>query len=92
MDRNVRMAKELVRLAKALVADDGSMADARNLKKDIDRAKKRIENQVKKNGICENLGADEVRALKDKYDVYNREAGDLIADFEEWCMTYSAGV
>ena len=85
MDRNIRIARDLIKLAKALVGSD----DVKALKRDIDLAKRRIEDQVKRNGICENLGADEVRALKDKYNVYDKEAGDLIAAFEDWCINYN---
>lgn len=85
MNKNVRIARELVRLARMMVGS----TDVKALRKDIERARRRVEEQVKKNGICENLGADEVFALKDKYDVYDREAGELIAAFEDWCMNYS---
>ncbi len=65
----------------------GLNINIRELKKDINRFKKNLISKAKKNGLYENFGQTEVFKLKDKYDYFKREIGDLINDFEfNFCL------
>ena len=57
----------------------------------IRRAKKSLVEKAKKNGLYENFGQDEVRAIKDKFinlSDYSREMNnnrDKLQAFSNWC-------
>lgn len=60
------------------------------LRKDIEKAQKRLEGKP----VCENFGQDEYRKLRDKYmfdfdDAIDwRECDKLLANFFNWCTEY----
>lgn len=64
------------------------------IKTDIARYKKSLIEKVKKKGLYENFGQEEVRKLKNKYphlnwgDKIERLNDDLILDFDKWCRTF----
>ena len=61
----------------------------------INRAKKVLIDRAKRDGIYENFGQEEVRAIKDKFikfGDYSKEMNanrDKINAFDDWCMTYT---
>jgi hypothetical protein len=61
----------------------------------INRAGKMLVEKVKKNGLCENFGQQQVREIKDKFiDIadYSKEMNnnrDKLDNFDNWCMKYS---
>lgn len=61
----------------------------------INRAKQALINFVKKNGLYENFGVDEVREIKERFvDTcdYSREMNLIrwkIDNFSNWCATYT---
>lgn len=58
---------------------------------DIAKAKRKLVKKVKEKGlIYENFGQKEVRQLRDKYfDYFFKEEGQLINEFDDWCMNYT---
>ena len=64
----------------------GSNTNIKMLKRDIAKYKRNLILKAKKKGLYENFGQEEVRKLKDKYDQWNREIGDLIQEFDNWAM------
>ena len=62
----------------------------------ISRAKDKLINEARNNGIYENFGQNEVRAIKEKFvDLcdYSTEMNTIrskIDRFDEWCMNYTA--
>lgn len=61
----------------------------------ISRAKNILIKKAKKNGIYENFGQEEVRAIRDKFTNYgdysteNRKNASKVFNFECWCMNYT---
>ena len=64
----------------------GNNTNIKMLKRDIAKYKRNLILKAKKKGLYENFGQEEVRKLKDKYDQWNREIGDLIQEFDNWAM------
>jgi len=62
-----------------------------NLVKTISKLKKKLATSWKNKGAIENFGDKEVRILRDFYVGSNveREAMNLINEFENWCMNYT---
>ena len=61
----------------------------------IDRATKRLINEARSTGICENFGQNEVMKIREKFidvcdysDEMNRNRRKLDR-FDEWCTTYT---
>ena len=78
------MEDRITKIARKIVAGGLGSEDERQLKRDIEKAKKKIEQQVMRHGVKEDLGRKEVRELKDKYNAYNRNIGKLIQEFDNW--------
>lgn len=70
-----------------------NITNCKNIETAIRRAEKALIAEAKKNGIYENFGQKEVRAIKDKFiniSVYNSEMNrkrDLLQGFSKWCST-----
>lgn len=68
------------------------------LKKDIQKIKKRLIDKASKSGIYENFGQKEISLLHDSYiDIsnYSEEMNlkrRLIANFNEWVISYNGGL
>ena len=58
---------------------------------EIRNCKANLVNRVRVKGLYENFGQKEVRQLEDKYrdcEYKEREAWDLIKNFNHWCMNF----
>ena len=61
----------------------------------ISRAKNILIKRAKKDGIYENFGQEEVKAIRDKFTNYgdysaeNRKNASKVFNFECWCMNYT---
>jgi hypothetical protein len=69
----------------------GMSKDKVQLKKDIKRFKKLLISKAKKKGLYENFGQRESSKLRDKYDFWDGEIGDLIQGFDEWARNVNDG-
>ena len=78
------MEDRITRIARKIAASGLGSEDERQLKKDIENFKKKIQLQVMRHGVKEDLGRNEVRELKDKYNFYNVSIGKMIKDFDAW--------
>lgn len=62
---------------------------------DINKTKDKLTNKVKKKGIYEDFGQNEIKKLRDKHiniSSYTDEMNykrKLIREFDEWCMRYN---
>ena len=70
------------------------MPEVRYLPAAIAKKKEKLIRIAEEKGIYENFGADEIRDLKDRYDIYKylkdgKQAAELINDFSNWCATYN---
>ena len=60
------------------------------IRKDIQKRKRKLIQSWKKSGGYENFGQKEVMALEDKYSDYRyQKEFDLIRAFDNWCMNYT---
>lgn len=65
-----------------------------DLIKDIAKAKQRLKDKAHESGgVWENFGQNEIRKLKDKYElatlIHSEIAYRLLGQFENWCMNYT---
>ena len=61
----------------------------KNLVRDIKRIDKKLIAKFEQGKITENFGQNDIRKLRDKYDVYDSEIGNMIRDFDMYCATMS---
>jgi len=71
----------------------GTNTDIKKLKRDINKYKKDLLKKAREKGLYENFGQNEIRKLKDKYDIFYKDnhykpiIQDLINDFEfNFCL------
>lgn len=62
-----------------------------SLKRDITKVQRALVRRARKNGLYENFGQKEARALADRYARYanNRTVRTELLKFEEWCWSYT---
>jgi hypothetical protein len=59
----------------------------KNLVRDIKRIDKKLLTKIQQGKITENFGQNDIRKLRNKYDVYDSEIGSMIRDFSMYCAT-----
>ena len=59
----------------------------KNLVRDIKRIDKKLLTKIQQGKITENFGQNDIRKLRNKYDVYDSEIGSMIRDFDTYCAT-----
>ena len=59
----------------------------KNLIRDIKRIDKKLLTKIQQGKMTENFGQSDVRKLRDKYDIYDSEIGNMIRDFDMYCAT-----
>ena len=85
---NKELGQELARVAKELMKIGYMNTNADAMKRDIESAKRRLMAEARSNGVSEDFGNDEIRALQDKYDIYNWKCARMLQEFQVWCMNY----
>lgn len=85
---NKELGQELARIAKELIKIGYMNTNADAMKRDIESAKRRLMAEARSNGVSKDFGNDEIRALQDKYDIYNWKCARMLQEFQVWCMNY----